>query len=325
MTAKSRGGGKGTPEEQLIDLLFKAMSCGFLYKELPRWREVEGFGALQIQHCADVAGEYSGEILESHCCIPMGPRALRPRATMPQPPLPSSGTSAISAVPAGSDKIAAPKGITANPRLAKFLRLLQPQQRRPPPDWSAEDSLFSQTEERLSQKEAPKSGARGSLKRATVAAALANVRLRDRVREAAGDARAAHDSSSTPSSSDFEPSLAHKSRLQVKPGGHLVTGKQQLREAVEAHAEAKGSRSHGSLGRSQAPKESRLAEQTEKVKASAVAEAKKVVRHAKDKSAKPQAVMEQAAKDTFIVFSALCFLSASPRACCWCRVPAACF
>ena len=98
---------------------------------------------------------------------------------MPQPPLPSSGTSAMSAVPAGYDKTAAPKDITANPRLAKFLRPLQPQQQRPPPDSSAEASLICQTEERLSQKETVKSGARGSLKRATVAAALANVRLCD--------------------------------------------------------------------------------------------------------------------------------------------------
>ena len=66
---------------------------------------------------------------------------------------------------------------------------------------------------------------------------------------------------------------------------------------MKAHAEAKGSRSHGSQGRSQAPKESRFAEQTKKVKVSAVAEAKKVLRHAKDESAKPQAVTEQAAKD----------------------------
>ena len=76
-----------------------------------------------------------------------------------------------------------------------------------------------------------------------------------------------------------------------------MTGKRQLGEAVKAHAEAKGSRSHGSQGRSQALKESPLAEQTKNVKASAVAEAKKVVRHAKDESAKPQAVTEQAAKD----------------------------
>ena len=38
------------------------MSRGFLYKEMPRWREVEGLGALQIQHCADVAREYLGEM-----------------------------------------------------------------------------------------------------------------------------------------------------------------------------------------------------------------------------------------------------------------------
>ena len=74
LTATSRGGGKGTPEEQLIELLFQAMSRGFLYKEVPRWREVEGLGSLQIQYCADVAGEYLGEMLESRCCIPMGPR-----------------------------------------------------------------------------------------------------------------------------------------------------------------------------------------------------------------------------------------------------------
>ena len=40
-----------------------------------------------------------------------------------------------------------------------------------------------------------------------------------------------------------------------------------------------------------------MAEQTKKVKASAVAKAKKVVRHAKDESANPQAGMEQAATD----------------------------
>ena len=74
LTATSRGGGKGTPEEQLIELLFQAMSRGFLYKEMPRWREVEGLGALQIQHCADVAREYLGEMLESRWCIPIGPR-----------------------------------------------------------------------------------------------------------------------------------------------------------------------------------------------------------------------------------------------------------
>ena len=224
---------------------------------------------------------------------------LRPRAAMPQPPLPSSGTSAMSAVPSAvpSDMTSAPKDITANPRLANFLRPLQPQQRRPPSDSSAEDLLICRTGERRSQKEAAKSGPRGTLKRATVAAALANVRLRDRVREGAAEARAAHDSSITASSSNFEPSLAQESRLRVKPSGRRVTGKQQLSEAVKAHVKAKGSRSHGGQGRNQAPKESRLAEQTQKVKASAVEEAKKVVRQAKDESAKPQAVTEQAAKD----------------------------
>ena len=74
LTATSRGGGKGTPEEQLIELLFQAMSRGLLYKEMPRWREVEGLGALQIQHCADVAREYLGEMLESRCSFSMGPR-----------------------------------------------------------------------------------------------------------------------------------------------------------------------------------------------------------------------------------------------------------
>ena len=72
LTATSRGGRKGTPEEQHIVLLFRAMSRGFLYKEMPRWREVEGLGALQVQHCADVAREYLGEMLVSRCCIPMG-------------------------------------------------------------------------------------------------------------------------------------------------------------------------------------------------------------------------------------------------------------
>ena len=147
---------------------------------------------------------------------------LRPRATMPKPPLPSSGTSATSAVPSAvltavpsavpSDKTAAPNDITANPRLAKFLRPLQPQPQRPPTDSSAEDSLIRQTEERLSQKEAPKSGPRGSLKRATLAAVLGKVTLRDRVREAAAEAHAAHDSSTTASSSHFQQSLAHQSR-----------------------------------------------------------------------------------------------------------------
>ena len=73
LTAASRGVGKGTLEEQLIELLFQAMSGGSLYKKMPRWREVEGLGALQIQHCADIAREYLGEMLESRCCIPMGP------------------------------------------------------------------------------------------------------------------------------------------------------------------------------------------------------------------------------------------------------------
>ena len=30
-------------------------------------------------------------------------------------------------------------------------------------------------------------------------------------------------------------------------------------------------------------------------------------------------------KESFIVISTLCFCCASPAACCWCRVPAACF
>ena len=46
LTATSRGGGKGTPGEQLIELLFQAMSRGFLYKEMSPWRKVEGLGAL---------------------------------------------------------------------------------------------------------------------------------------------------------------------------------------------------------------------------------------------------------------------------------------
>ena len=231
---------------------------------------------------------------------------LRPRATMPQPPLPSSGMSATSAVPSAvptavlsavlSDKTAAPKDITTNPQLAKIFRPVQSKQQRPPTDSSAEDSLIRQTEERLSPKEAAKSAPRGSQKQATVVAALANVRMRDQLQEAAAEGRAAHVSLTTTSSSEFEPSLAHKSRLRVKPSGCRVTGKQQLSEAVKAHAEAKRSRSHGSQGRSQAPKESRLAEQTKKVKISAVAEAKKVLRHARDESTKPQAVTEQAAK-----------------------------
>ena len=111
------------------------------------------------------------------------------------------------------------------------------------------------------------------------------------MQEAAVEARAAHESSTTTSSSEFELSLGPKSRLRVKSSGRWVTGKQQLSEAMKAHA------------------------QTKKVKASAVAEVKKVVRHAKDvteqaakdqvakgqtatgESAKPQAGPEKAAKD----------------------------
>ena len=230
---------------------------------------------------------------------------LRPRATMPQPPLPQSGTTPTTAVPTAlptavpsdktaapkgitapavpsdktaapkgitapavpSDKTAAPKGIAAHPRLAKFLRPLQP--RRPSTEIrqeeEEEEQLIRQAEERLA-----KSAPRGSLKRATVAAALANVRMRDRVREAAAEARAAADSSTTTSSSEWEPSLAHKSRLRAKPSGRRVSGKQQLGEADA---------------------------QTKKVKAAAVEEAKRVVRDAKAISAKPEAVPEQAAKD----------------------------
>ena len=104
-------------------------------------------------------------------------------------------------------------------------------------------------------------------------AALANVRMRDRVREAAAEARAAADSSTTTSSSEWEPSLAHKSRLGAKPSGRRVSGKQQLSKAVKAHA------------------------QTKKLKAAAVEEAKRVVRDATAVSAKPEAAPEQAAKD----------------------------
>ena len=131
---------------------------------------------------------------------------LRPRATMPQPPLPPFGTTPTSAVPSAiptatwtaiptavptaaqtavptavpSDKTAPPKGIAAHPRLAKFLRPLQPQPRRPSTEiHQAEEQLICQAEERLSRKEAAKSAPRGSLKRATVAAALGNVRMRD--------------------------------------------------------------------------------------------------------------------------------------------------
>ena len=72
-----------------------------------------------------------------------------------------------------------------------------------------------------------------------MAAALANVRMRDRVREAAAEARAAADSSTTTSSSEFEPSVAEKSRLRAKPSGRWVSGNQQLSEAVKAHAQTK--------------------------------------------------------------------------------------
>ena len=175
---------------------------------------------------------------------------LRPRATMLKPLLPPSGTTATSAFPSAvptavpsanpSDETAAPKGITVYPRTAKFLRPLQLQPRRPPSQTSAEDSLIRGTEERLSQKGAAKSAPRGSLKRATVAAALANGRMRDQVEEAAAEARAAHDSSTTTSSSEFELSLAHKPRLRVQPRGRRVTGKQQLSEAVKAAPTASG-------------------------------------------------------------------------------------
>ena len=84
-----------------------------------------------------------------------------------------------------------------------------------------EEQLIRQAEERLA-----KSAPRGSLQRATVAAALANVRMRYRVREAAAEGRAAADSSTTTSSSEWEPSLAHKSRLRGKPSGRRVSGKQ---------------------------------------------------------------------------------------------------
>ena len=148
--------------------------------------------------------------------------------------------------------------------------MLQP--RRPPTEIcqeeEEEEQLIRQAEERPA-----KSAPRGSLKRATVAAALANVRMPDRVREAAAEARAAADSSTTTSSSEWEPSLAHKSRLRAKPSGRWVSGKQQLSEAVKAHAQSK------------------------KVKAAAVEEAKRVVKDAKAVSAKPEAVPEQAAKD----------------------------
>ena len=151
---------------------------------------------------------------------------------------------------------------------------MQPQPRRPPTEiHQAEEQLISEAEERLCKKQAAKSGPRGSLKRATVAAALANVRMRNRVRQAAAEARAAHNSSTKTSSSEFEPSLAHQSRLRAKPSGSRVSGKPQLSEAVKAHA------------------------QTMKVNASAVAAAKRVVRHGRDESAKPQTITEQAAKD----------------------------
>ena len=289
----------GSMVTSISNYIHRSKDPGALERQVRRWTRSMNHARSDFADATPPAGQ------------PKLGEFLRPKATMPQPLLPPSSTTATSAVPSAvptamptavpsavlSDKTAAPKGITAHPRLAKFLRPLQPQPRRPPTESSAEDSLIRQTEERLSQKEAAKSAPRGSLKRATVAAALANVTMHDRVREAAAEARAAHDSSTATSSSEFEPSLAHKSRLRVKPSGRRVPGKQQLSEALKAHAEAKGSRSHGSQGRSQAPKESRLAEQTKKVKASAVVEARKVVRHAKDESAKPQAVTEQAAKD----------------------------
>ena len=53
------------------------------------------------------------------------------------------------------------------------------------------------------------------------------------MREAVAEARAAADFSTTTSSSEWEPSLAHKSRLRARPGGRRVSGKQQLSEAVK--------------------------------------------------------------------------------------------
>ena len=61
LTATSRGGGQGTPEEQLIEFLFQAMSRGFLYKEMPRWREVEGLGALQSNIVQTLLGSTWGK------------------------------------------------------------------------------------------------------------------------------------------------------------------------------------------------------------------------------------------------------------------------
>ena len=57
-----------------------------------------------------------------------------------------------------------------------------------------------------------------------------------------------------------------------------------------------------------------MAEQTKKVKALAVAEAKKVVRHAKDESAKPQAVTEQTGKDQVARGQTATGQAAEPRA-----------
>ena len=66
--------------------------------------------------------------------------------------VPSAVPTAVpTAVP--SDKTAAPKGITAHPRLAKFFRPLQLQPRRPPTEiHQAEEQLIRQAEETLSQK-----------------------------------------------------------------------------------------------------------------------------------------------------------------------------
>ena len=74
LTATSRGGGKGTPEEQLIELLFQAMSCGFLYKEMPRWRERRAWVLCKCNIVRTLLGSIWGKWLGGRCCIPVGPR-----------------------------------------------------------------------------------------------------------------------------------------------------------------------------------------------------------------------------------------------------------
>ena len=66
LTATSRGGGKGTPEEQLIELLFQAMSRGFLYKEKATFEGGGGLGcSANPTLCGRCYGVLGGNVGES--------------------------------------------------------------------------------------------------------------------------------------------------------------------------------------------------------------------------------------------------------------------